>query len=69
MYNKYNRFNKNGCKYNSNRLKRFRGRGKSKRVKDFFFERRVRYIYMRWVQVTPGVTSQESHLFKTIDFF
>ena len=27
------------------------------------------YTKSRWVQVTPGVTSQESHLFGTIDLY
>ena len=27
------------------------------------------YIYMRQVQVTPGVTPKKLHLFKTIDFY
>ena len=26
------------------------------------------YIYMRWVQVTPGVTSNELHFFFTVDY-
>ena len=27
------------------------------------------YIYMKWVQVTPSVTSQNLHLLWTIDYY
>ena len=26
------------------------------------------YIYMRWVQITPGVTLVKLHIFYTVDF-